>query len=1426
MTTALATIRARSDVAPPPLHVRVTVRPSVFSERLIIYEAPALATLSDIFARSGEVLPPHLSGIAWIDGYRVGHEHWHLVRPKAGTAILIAILPRDQRTALLIGGSLAFAAAGLFLGPLAVGALGLTAGTLGATAVTAGVGAAVAIGGTMLLNALLPPPDMGNQESESFEQASIGSVSNQVRPYDPIPVVMGKRKVVPPLAARPYSLVRGNQLHSYYLFAISCGRTDIAEMKFGDTDIAEFNDLLVETFEGTSDDPNDSITLFSKDRLDERVNVQLTQKDSPYTRTTPASTKKITIIFHAPAGPYFVNSKGETRYYEIDFDVRYRPVSGGGWTQWLSDEGLGNDRPSSKFWSFDVDVTPDEYEVEVTRRTGDNDDQTQRNDVIYWLSIVSTQALGGATLFPDRVALVAIRVRDQGSLGEFNCVAHSYADVHDGGGSWSAAKTSNPASLFRRVLQGYGLVNNVGDDKLDLDSLQDWWEYCDDKGLEFNGVFDQARPVSEALDTICVRGRASFDFVENRYGVIVDRPSTEPVRAVITARNLSGLSVDFDTQPVPQVLRMRFAYEGNNYEPDERLVYDDGYNVNSADFGTAEVIDLVNSCTSKNLAYREGRRWLAHRRLRRERVSGRIGLEHLMLRRGAKVAWQHWAGLIGIGPGLRIRTVTGNPATAITVDQPVTMKSGKTYGVRIRSLDGSTPTFDLHEVDLDVGTTTTLTFASSVDPPPAVGDLVAFGILQSETSEMIVLAREPLLDGAMIVMTQAAPGIDDAETGEIPPWDPNITLSAKRQVRPAVPEIIDIVVEPQAVSGHPDVLRAIVLVVTLARSSGKRPPPAFIEIRLRTLGGDDAWRIEQFSGSTQICKVGSVKHNRTYEVEARALGFATNGQTLASRWSDARMVVVPKVESTPGKLARVRNLELIGQATDTIFTGRDPTFSWTIASGLGGVSIDELTGGVDSFVDPSFGYFEVVISASGHKRRTERTHEPKYTYSWSRNLEDAEKRGEAYPASRFTIAVTLVDKFKKRSNTAKLTVTNPEPATPTVTVTAGLQTIFVSIEPPSDGDFAGIIVWASTTSGFTPGPGNEQARTKSNIRAEFSAPPVAHYVRVAAYDDFRSDPSLLNVSSEILVTPASASALDLYDFDGLVFTADPGFHVVSWTSGTAIITEADGTVSTYAISSSSAQWSTSRLYIYYIRGETRLRSTTSISTATGTDRTVIEAYGGGNNLYDLRSTRTKLLATDLLVANSIGAGLIVVDQAVITETAQIKNSIITSAKIRDAEITRAKIEDLAVNTIKLSDGSVITGKIGNEAATAMRDFFSNGNVTINDSNGNVEVASITIADAEDLPVAIFFACQVRTSDPNVDINLRVRRNSTTILDINDYYQNLNPLQTLDHTGFMALHLADRSPGNGERTYQVQLSTEQESTFVASRRSMLVIHHKR
>src|SRR3546814_16608446 len=118
-----------------------------------------------------------------------------------------------------------------------------------------------------------------------------------------------------------------------------------------------------------------------------------------------------------------------------------------------------------------------------------------------------------------------IKASDQlnGVVDELNATVSSYVTSYVGGSpAWAEAVSSNPADLFRHVLQGSANAQALPDARIDLDTLAEWHAFCDTHGFEFNMVRDFHSSVWDTLADFCAPGRASPTQIDGHWSFCLD----------------------------------------------------------------------------------------------------------------------------------------------------------------------------------------------------------------------------------------------------------------------------------------------------------------------------------------------------------------------------------------------------------------------------------------------------------------------------------------------------------------------------------------------------------------------------------------------------------------------------------------------------------------------------------------------------------------------------------------------------------------------------------------------------------------------------------------------------------------------------------------------------------------------------------------
>jgi hypothetical protein len=752
----------------PAATVRVVGSNHVLCNELRQIEVPAGLTIAetlDLALIEARHDWPREMIVASVGDVRVPREHWARVRPKPGTVVVFRPVAGDDKT-LRSGLFLALAIAALFVVPI----LGPIIGSVGAAL----VGGAITIGGSLLINALVPirPPRIASGSGDSRASRGLpmlAGAQNEARPWETIPVVLGRHRLSPFYAARPYTFFSGQKQFLNLLFCVGYGPLAISQIKIGETPLTAFEEVDSQVREGYATDA--ATSLFPVIPSETELAVNLLATDGFVQRRTDTDADQISLDLVAVNGVFrYDHLTGKYADRPVTVNVRYRKVGDVSWT----------DRPDIVFTrSRDTvrrgdrfDVTRAQYDVQVRKQTAEYSGADTVAEAIQWIALRSFTH-GHPVNFPKKLALIALRIRatDQlnGIINTLNLVAESVVAEGYDGSAWHANVISrNPADLFRQVLQGPANARPRSDAQLDLASLEDWWRDCVANDYSYNAVISENRSVREALADIAAAGRATVALRNGKWGVSFPRRS-DVTAWHFTPRNFSGFSTQRSYREMPHGLRIRFINQDRGWNEDQRIVYADGYNAGNAT--VFEAIEVPGVTRSQNV-WRHGRFFLAQAELRPETHTLTADAESLRLERGDRVAVTNDVLLVGTGYG-RVKSVDGLAQT-VTVDSRVLMEVGSAYQVRFRLADGSA----LIRV---VFNTANETDTIALDPDlstdmPEPGDLFSFGETDRVTRDYRVLDVRPGPDlSAQLTLVDDAPAIDDADTGEIPAYDPGIT---------------------------------------------------------------------------------------------------------------------------------------------------------------------------------------------------------------------------------------------------------------------------------------------------------------------------------------------------------------------------------------------------------------------------------------------------------------------------------------------------------------------------------------------------------------------------------------------------------------------------------------------------------------------------
>ena len=651
------------------------------------------------------------------------------------------------------------------LGAIAPGLIGTTAGALLTGAITAGI----TISGSLLLNALFPVGNPRLGQDDGSATYSIGGGRNRINPYGALPDLLGTHRVAPNYAASPFTELVGDDQFFTIMVCWGYGPIELEQLKIGETDLDEFDEVTIENRVGyATDDPP---SLFPNQVIEEQLNVEL----EPFVesvRTTMDDTDRIVVDVQAPNGIFVKDNKGRYIGYGVTIRIEYRlnsALPSDPWTLHVN-ERIAGQRTKAIRKSYSFDVPRGKYDVRIQRTQNYHLTETIPHESLYWTAIRSVTNESPVNP-PAPLALTTLRIKASsqlsGAIETFNAVAKKLVKSWNGTAWVDNQVSSNPADLFRHVLQGPANKRPVPDSLIDLDTLQDWHDFCRINGYTFNMYRDFVSSVWDTLADICAAGRANRVFLDGKWSVIWEDASA-PVVQHFTPANSSNFKSSRGYSDKIQALRIRFVDAQNSYEEDERLVFADGYDeTNTTRY---EVVEFPG-ITDRDLIYKHGRYHIAQHKLRREVYELTTDFEHLACTRGSRVRLTHDVLKVGLDSG-RVKAVNGD---TVTLTSEIAIEADKSYVIRFRTQDGGSSLRNIATLGPALSNTISLV-PDATQTAPNVGDLWMYGEVGKESIVCRVYSIKPADKlSATLELVDDAPEIQNADTGTIPAFNPNIS---------------------------------------------------------------------------------------------------------------------------------------------------------------------------------------------------------------------------------------------------------------------------------------------------------------------------------------------------------------------------------------------------------------------------------------------------------------------------------------------------------------------------------------------------------------------------------------------------------------------------------------------------------------------------
>ncbi len=704
-----------------------------------------------------------------VNGQPVPREWWGRVRPKPGTLITLRAVvhkggggggKNPLKTVLSIALMVAAPYASAYLGTV-FGTFGMTASTFMAVS-----NAVIGMVGGLIVDGLIstPQPKIDqvngtyNEEQVSPTYALTGG-ANRARPFEPLPMLMGRHRIFPDDGAKEYTEFEGDDQYLYQIFNFGIGTTaDLAltDFQIGDTPIANYSD--VEIFEAGTDGKLSQMP----GNVDSIAGGALTSAAGWITRT---SSIDATALAFDLQGQLYRAGEGGLESLSCRIEVQHRLVGSGTWDVWFDETLTGASRkPIRRTWR--KNVTAGQYEVRARRVTADDTDA--RNVSEFSWSALRTYQPDTADYTGQRRVGLRIKASGQlqGQVEAFNAVGQRLVPVwHAGTSEWITEASDNPAWLYLWFSRGGSIAGRLAfgvglaDSRIDIAGLKAWGAFCTAEGLSFNAVFDSQRSRADILDTIARCGRASPSWATGKLGVVWDAADQPHVGVYGMSNIVAGsFKVLYATEKLADEVVLTF-YNRDTWKQDSVRVTVPGFPVGYVPQRPVNV--QLFGCTDKAMAGAEANLIAASQRYHRRRVQWETDFEGLVAQRGDVVLLSH--DLTQWGHSGRLVAAT---ESTLTFDRAVSYSAGSPY-VGVRHPDG---TYHIRAVQAFAGEQETVTLLAPLtftegeatyhcgsDPQGPVFDYVYFFEPQATPGKRVKIVGVPSIkDGGARVRLEAA----------------------------------------------------------------------------------------------------------------------------------------------------------------------------------------------------------------------------------------------------------------------------------------------------------------------------------------------------------------------------------------------------------------------------------------------------------------------------------------------------------------------------------------------------------------------------------------------------------------------------------------------------------------------------------------------
>ena len=252
------------------------------------------------------------------------------------------------------------------------------------------------------------------------------------------------------------------------------------------------------------------------------------------------------------------------------------------------------------------------------------------------------------------------------------------------------ANSDNPSHICRKILEDSGVES-----LRIMPSFNEWANFCEEKGLKCNIVFDSELSVRKALDTVSLLGRASVLQAGSKFDVIIEKAGLIPAQSFLFGMG-NILSDTFKQNFLPLVDRANFieiTYYDKNKDYEPSVVSVGQIAADNSRVSNKSSVTLVG-CTDEAQARAYGRFTLNCNRYLTETIEFEADKDSLVCRYGDIIKVSHDTPQYGFSG----RLLEDSGADFVILDRDLDTVGGVKYAIQIKNDVNEIKEFEILEI--------------------------------------------------------------------------------------------------------------------------------------------------------------------------------------------------------------------------------------------------------------------------------------------------------------------------------------------------------------------------------------------------------------------------------------------------------------------------------------------------------------------------------------------------------------------------------------------------------------------------------------------------------------------------------------------------------------------------------------------------------